>query len=240
MRVADDEPELGPWWPEPVADVAGRLLGIAWGRRAGSTRTGPLVVAVDGRSAGGKSTAASRLAAATAGAVVVHTDDFAWHHGFFDWDELLVEGVLRPAGRGEAVSFRPPAWVERGREGAVEVPADSTAVLLEGVGSSRSSLAPWLDATVWVQSDEAAAYRRGIERDVVLGRNRAEAVAFWDQWMAHERPFLAADRPWQRARRHPLRHAATGGPGGRRHGQPSARNPGRTCRANVVRNRDWS
>ena len=199
MRVADDEPDLGPWAAEPTLDVAGRLVELARARRAGSARTGPLVVAVDGRSAGGKSTAAGRLAAATPGAVVVHTDDIAWHHGFFDWDGLLVDGVLDPGARGEAVSFRPPAWVERGREGAVEVPADSTAVFLEGVGSSRASLAPWLDATVWVQSDEAQAYRRGIDRDVELGRERAEAVAFWDAWMAHEGPFLAADRPWDRA-----------------------------------------
>ena len=70
---------------------------------------------------------------------------------------------------------------------------------MEGVGSSRASLAPWLDSTVWVQSEEGEAYRRGIERDIVLGRERAEAVAFWDAWMAHEGPFLAADRPWDRA-----------------------------------------
>ena len=199
MRVADDEPDLGPWAAEPTLDVAGRLVELARARRAGSARTGPLVVAVDGRSASGKSTAAGRLAAATPGAVVLHTDDIAWHHGFFDWDGLLVNGVLDPVARGEAVSFRPPAWVERGREGAVEVPAGTTAVFVEGVGSSRSTLAPWLDATVWVQSDEAEAYRRGIERDIVLGRDRAEAVAFWDEWMAHEGPFLAADRPWVRA-----------------------------------------
>ena len=58
---------------------------------------------------------------------------------------------------------------------------------------------PWLDASVWVRSDGPEAYRRGIERDVVLGRERAEAVAFWDEWMAREGPFLAADRPWERA-----------------------------------------
>jgi hypothetical protein len=199
MRVAEDEPELGPWAVEPVEAVAARLLDTARTRRTVSGRGGPFVVAVDGRSAGGKSTAASRLADATPGAVVVHTDDIAWHHGFFDWDGLLVEGVLTPAAAGEAVSFRPPAWVERGREGAVEVPAGTTAIFVEGVGSSRSTLGPWLDAGVWVQSDADEAYRRGIERDIVLGRNRAEAVAFWDEWMADEEPFLAADRPWERA-----------------------------------------
>ena len=199
MRVADDEPDLGPWAAEPVGGVAVRLLGLARARHAASGSRSPLVVAVDGRSAGGKSTAAGRLAEATPGAVVVHTDDIAWHHGFFDWDGLLVDGVLDPAARGRAVSFRPPAWVERGREGAVEVPAGTAAVFVEGVGSSRSSIVPWLDASVWVQSDAPEAYRRGIERDVVLGRDRDEAVAFWDEWMAHEGPFLAADRPWERA-----------------------------------------
>jgi hypothetical protein len=197
--VAVDEPELGPWAAEPVEVMAARLLDAARTRRTVSGRGGPFVVAVDGRSAGGKSTAAGRLAGATPGAVVVHTDDIAWHHGFFDWDGLLVDGVLTRAAHGEAVSFRPPAWVERGREGAVEVPAGTSAIFVEGVGSSRSSLAPWLDATVWVQSDADEAYRRGIERDIVLGRNRAEAVAFWDEWMAVEGPFLAADRPWERA-----------------------------------------
>jgi uridine kinase len=72
-------------------------------------------------------------------------------------------------------------------------------VVVEGVGASRRSLAPWLDAAVWVQSDEDEAYRRGIERDVRLGRTRDEVVALWDEWMAEEVPFLAADRPWKRA-----------------------------------------
>jgi uridine kinase len=155
-------------------------------------------VAVDGRSAGGKTTVADRLTVAVAGAVVVHTDDVAWHQGFFDWDELLVDGILGPVSRGEDVAFRPPAWVERGREGAIVVPAGA-AVLVEGVGSAREALTPWLDAAVWVQSDADEAYRRGIERDVAAGRNRAEALAFRDEWMAQEVPFLAADRPWERA-----------------------------------------
>jgi uridine kinase len=137
-----------------------------------------LVVAVDGRGAGGKSTVAGRLGEATPGAVVVHTDDIAWYHGFFDWDGLLVDGVLAPSARGEAVAFRPPAWVSRGRQGSVDVPVGASAVVVEGVGSSRTSLGPWLDATIWVQSDASESYRRGIDRDVALGRERAEAIAF--------------------------------------------------------------
>jgi hypothetical protein len=107
--------------------------------------------------------------------------------------------VLAPLARGEAVAFRPPAWDERGRPGAVAVPAGAEVVLVEGVGSSRLALRPWLDAAVWVQCDANRANRRGIERDITLGRTRDEAVAFWDEWMERELPFLAADRPWERA-----------------------------------------
>ncbi len=199
MRTYADEQDLSPWTWRSARAVADDLLAVARERRAPTGRNGPLVVAVDGSSAGGKSTVAGRLAAATRGGVVVHTDDIAWNHGFFDWDALLVDGVLAPAARSEAVEFRPPAWVEGGRKGAIQVSAGSSVLFVEGVGSSRTSLAPWLDATVWVQSDAEEAYRRGIDRDIVLGRTRDEAVAFWHQWMVHEVAFLAADRPWERA-----------------------------------------
>ncbi|MCE1178870.1 MAG: hypothetical protein LWW86_07535 [Micrococcales bacterium] len=40
----------------------------------------------------------------------------------------------------------------------------------------------------------------GIERDIVVeGRSRAEAEAFWDERVAVEDPFLARERPWERA-----------------------------------------
>ena len=182
-------------WTDAAVDV----LTLARAGRAGSERTGPLVVAVDGRSAGGKSTVAGSLARAVRDATVVHKDDVAWNHGFFDWVGLLVGGVLEPLARGEVVAYRPPVWVENQREGAIEVPAGVGVVVIEGVWASRRELEPWLDAAIWVQSDADAARRRGIERDITLGRDRPEAVAFWDEWMAQEVPFLAADRPWERA-----------------------------------------
>ncbi len=165
-----------------------RLIGTA-GR--GHQRA---VVAVDGRSGSGKSTFADRLSAHIPGSVVVRTDDVAWWESFFDWDRLLVEGVLRPVRRRAAVRYRPPAWDRRDRDGAIEVPADATAVGVEGVGVARRSLDEWFDASVWVQSDLAEARRRGIERD----GGTPDAEAFWDEWDREEVEFLARDRPWER------------------------------------------
>ena len=187
MRLPDGEPEAGPWRVCALADVAAWLLGVV-GEPVGR----PAVVAVDGRSANGKSTFAARLAAAVPGTTVVHTDDVAWYVSFFGWEDLLVDGVLVPAHRGEAVAFRPPVWDERARPGAIEVPAGARLLVVEGVGSGRRAFSPWLDAVVWVQSDRPEAERRGIERD-------GGDVGFWEEWEAEERPFLAADRPWERA-----------------------------------------
>jgi len=189
LRTHPEEPSVGAWAAEPATAVVARLL-------AGRGAVGrPTIAAVDGRSAGGKSTLASRLVALVPGAAIVHTDDVAWWESFFGWDHLLASGILEPVRRGEAVSFRPPAWDTRGREGAIEVPVGVALVVVEGVGSSRRSLMPMLDAAVWVQSDVVEARRRGLERDAAKG----EDPAFWDEWDAAEVPFLADDRPWERA-----------------------------------------
>lgn len=185
------EPAAGPWREVSVAELLVRLE-VPAGR--------PRIVAVDGRGGSGKSTLAARLAAAVERGVVVHTDDVAWHHSFFDWTGLLVDGVLNPARDGRAVRFRPPAWDERRRPGAIEVPAGTRWLFVEGVGASRRELADLLDAALWVQSDHQVAEQRGIDRDVEQGVNgdREQATAFWHEWEAEELPFLRDQRPWER------------------------------------------
>lgn len=144
---------------------------------------------------------AKRLSGAVPASVVIHTDDVAWQHSFFDWADLLAHGVLEPVRRGRAVRHRPQAWEAHDRPGAIEVPAGLDLVVVEGVGAGRRELVSLLDAVVWVQSDFAEAERRGIARDIALGVNGGpdQTAAFWQQWMAQEMPFLEHQRPWERA-----------------------------------------
>jgi hypothetical protein len=179
VDLPDGEPDCGPWRAVAVAELYA-ALGL------------PRVLAVDGRSGSGKSTLVDRLAATVPGVAVVHTDDVAWHHDFFDWADLLVDGVLVPWRAGRDVAYRPPPWDARGRPGAITVPSGAPLLVVEGVGAGRRAFAPYLDALVWVQTDRAVATRRGLQRD-------GGDVTFWDEWEARERPFLAADRPWARA-----------------------------------------
>ena len=190
IETGPGEPVAGPWRVVPIAEL---LAAVFDPSAAGGCR--PWTLAVDGRSAGGKTTLAERLAALVPGAVVVHTDDIAWHHSFFDWSDLLIEGVLRPARNGEAVRYRPPGWAARGREGAIEVPVGCPLLVVEGVGAGRKETVPWIDRAIWVQSDVVEAKRRGLVRE----GGTDEAVAFWDEWMREEAPFLERDRPWERA-----------------------------------------
>ncbi|MCW2804096.1 MAG: hypothetical protein JWN06_2313 [Propionibacteriaceae bacterium] len=196
ISPATGEPPAGPWRVAPVEDLVASVLGMA-----GSADGRPVVVAVDGRSGGGKSTLASRLHEAVPSSAVVHTDDVAWNHSMFGWADLLATGVLEPLRNGLPVRYRPPSWDRHGRAGAIELPAGLDLVIVEGVGAGRREFGDLIDAILWVQSDYAEAERRGIARDVASGVNGGAeaATAFWHSWMAEELPFVERDRPWERA-----------------------------------------
>lgn len=195
LTPAPGEPAVAQWRSSPVRELAAHLASLA----APTGRTS--IIAVDGRSGGGKSTFAARLAEALPGAVHVITDDFAWHAPMFAWSPLVLEGLVAPLAAGRDVHYRPPAWDIHERAGAIEVPATATVVVLEGVGAGCRELADAVDAVIWVQSDFAEAERRGIARDIAHGENGDEAAstAFWHDWMAAELAYQDAQRPWTRA-----------------------------------------
>ncbi|MEU9823062.1 uridine kinase [Pseudonocardia alni] len=186
------EPEGGPWEIRAADEVLGELL-------AGRIPGGPHIVAVDGRGGAGKSTLVTRLArlATERGLLtgVVHTDDVAWHHSFFDWDRLFRRAVLEPAALARGVAYVPPAWRERRRPGSITVPEGCELLLVEGTGAVRRSLSDLYDAAVWVQSDAGTARTRLRARD----GDTPEIRAFVAEWDREERPLMAAERPWEAA-----------------------------------------
>jgi hypothetical protein len=196
VRLPAGEPAAGPWRAVPVAVLLELVLAAA-GDPAGR----PRIVAVDGRGASGKSTLAARLQRQAPASAVVHTDDIAWHEPLFGWGHLLADHVLRPLREGRALDWRPPQWQARGREGSLAVPAGLDLVIVEGTGASHAEHADLVDATVWVQADVELARERGLARDVAEGvdGDEAQAVAFWDEWMSAELPFLERQQPWRRS-----------------------------------------
>lgn len=151
----------------------------------------PAIVAIDGRSASGKSTFTSRLTRAL-GCQCVHTDDIAWNHSFFDWWPLLMQHILEPFKAGQPVLWTPDAWLAHDRSGAISV-QPAPILLVEGVSSTRRELREWMNYTIWMETDMQLAESRGLERDGPDGYD------FWFEWQRSEQPFFAADQPWTRA-----------------------------------------
>lgn len=178
MRLHDGEPQLGNELVLPLARLLDRLMAGRPGMG------GPFLVAIDGRSSNGKTTLAGRLAALVDGAEVVHTDDVAWWHSRFGWDDLLIDGVIGPLRSGQDVTYRPPAWDDRNRDGAIVVSSAAPLVIIEGVGSGRRSLCELVDAVVWVQSDLDLTENRNAVR-VAAGETDQ---AGYDAWMSEESP----------------------------------------------------
>ncbi len=170
------------WRVRTYFDVLNELLS-----RAG--RAEPAVIAIDGRSGAGKTTLARGLAALEPRSVIIDTRDLALHSPFFDRAEMLVEHVLEPLRNGRTpITYRPEAW-PRGRGGAIHVPADTSVAFVEGVGSARRELRPWLDAVVWVHVREDVGRRR-------IGTHGLDGTKFTQDWMQEEDAFLADQLTW--------------------------------------------
>ena len=161
LQLALEEPEAGPWRVELLSTV---VNAVARRRPDRSSFGRPAVLAIDGRSNNGKTTLAARVSELVPGSAVIHTDDIAWEHSRFGWAGLLMDGILVPVHHGQAVSYRPPRWDSRGREGSLQVPAGCPLLIIEGDGAGRREVAHLIDTVIWVQADEREAGRRAAAR----------------------------------------------------------------------------
>ena len=113
-----------------MAEFAQRVAALA-----GPTR--PAIAAINGHSSSGKTRLSRRLADVLYRCSVLNTDDLAWHHGVFSWDELLINEVMPVVRSRRLLHYRPPAWIARGREGVIAIDGDRDFVIIEGVGASQ-------------------------------------------------------------------------------------------------------
>ncbi|MFE9916986.1 uridine kinase [Micromonospora sp. NPDC005553] len=190
MRLHPGEVEAGGWQVVTVFDAVQQLRDAS-----PHVRGRPRVIAIDGRGGAGKTTLAGRLRQVEPSSAIVHTDDVAWNHAYFDWGGILTENVLRPLHRGEPVDFRPDAWISHDRAGSIIVPADLDFVWVEGTGIIREEIAPWLDASIYLQGDLDEQERLLVDRDGDSSEQREHVAS----WLREELPFMLREQPWLRA-----------------------------------------
>ena len=204
LQVLAITPDVRPPLVSDAERAVDRVLDLIE-KRAGSRRGEPCLVAVDGRSAAGKSTFATALAARLPTAAMVRGDDFYRvmdddvrfslrpAEGFardFDWERLRSEALdpLRSSRRAEFARFD---WTtgQLGRRLAV---TPASVVIVEGVYLLRPELRDLFDVKVFVDTPADVRGRRQA--------GRSDPAAWVDRWHAAEdyyvdqhHPELAAD-----------------------------------------------
>ena len=150
----------------------------------------PLIVAIEGGSASGKTTLA-QLLSELYDCNVFHMDDFflrpeqrtaarfAEIGGNVDRERFLEE-VLRPACGGETVSYRPFDCATQTLGQAVTVP-HKRLTIVEGAYSMHPALAPYYHLSVFLDVDPAC------QRERILRRNSPTfAKRFFEEWIPME------------------------------------------------------
>jgi uridine kinase len=146
------------------------------------------LVGIDGCGGAGKTTFATRLAAAANDAPVVHTDDFASHDVPIEWWPRLLDGVIEPLLAGRAATYLAYDWVRRAPGPTVTIDP-APLVVIEGVGACRRVWRDRLVASIWIDTPREERHRRGLARD------GAELAEFWQEWIVAEDAYVAAEDP---------------------------------------------
>jgi len=158
---------------DAVSELAGHI------RRIGSDRPGPILVALDGRSAAGKSTLAGQVAPLV-GAVVIDGDDFYSGGTAETWDAMSAaekanhcmdwrrqRPVLEKLASGLAATWHPYDWeADDGSLALTPVVCESAPVIiLDGAYSARPELADLFDLRVLLDAPAVLRSAQLIERE---------------------------------------------------------------------------
>lgn len=181
-------------WERRVGDVADLVVWTTSMKppTLGETR----LVCVDGPAGSGKTTLARavRDAAAGLGSVdLVQVDDLldGWG-GLVGAGRTLEDDVLAPLRQGRPGRYRRYDW--HAARFAEEVPvAPVDLLVVEGVGSWRTSYASWVTTLVWVEAPRDLRLARWVARD-------GEALrAHWELWLTDETALFRREGTRERA-----------------------------------------
>jgi hypothetical protein len=138
----------------------------------------------------------ARSLAALAGAPVVEVDEF-WTWGDDPaWWDYLVDNVLTPLAAGRDACFRARNWATdtAGRPSGDRVTIRAAElVVVEGITSTRRTVADLFTYRIWVDAPEHTRLGRGLARDGEQHRDT------WLDWLEIERDFFAGDETPARA-----------------------------------------
>lgn len=188
-----------------MPDAAALDRAAALVTKAARHRTGPLIVAIDGRSGVGKSTFARALAARLGGRVIDGDDFYAGGTGILgdspesraarciDWQaQARVLATLR---QGQAASYHAFDWdaFDGSLQATVTTVAPAPIILLEGVYAARPDLRDLLDLRLLLRAPDALRLSRLTAREGKIGPWETQWHEAEEWYFTHAAPAAAFD-----------------------------------------------
>ena len=161
----------------------------------------PLLVAIDGHSAAGKSTLAAMMEQQLPSVTIIHADDFYrpldeqeresldarnGYYQYYDWQRLEAQ-VLKPLSLGQDIRYQKYDWATNELREWASVGA-SDVFLIEGCYTARPELRDYYDIILWVEASPVTRQQRQLKR--------ADATSTWlARWDAAERYYVEQFHP---------------------------------------------
>lgn len=164
-----------------------------------------IVVAIDGRGGAGKSSLARALVERLPKSAHIEHD---WFHlpkehvvgaHRFDHQRLISEVILPFRSSAPKLTFLRYNWgyLAGIQDAFHETPIaieDKEILVIEGCETLHQSLVPYLDLTIWVDTDPKVSLERGMRRDIDEYKLDPQTVrASWKEWSAWEAERLTHD-----------------------------------------------
>ncbi len=201
---------MQPLWSRHVGQLADLIIAV--------DRPHPVLVAVDGRSASGKSTLGDELAVALdrCGRSVIHAsiDDFycPWVHKLsrgrlsaeafysraYDYPALR-SLLLEPLGPNGSRRYR-TRWYDGWNEEQIDEPEriapDDAVLIVDGVFLLRPELDGFWDVRVFVDIDAEQSLERGVDRDLTLEEPAMRATRREQRLQVYRERYLPAEEAY--------------------------------------------
>ena len=126
-----------------------------------ATKTGPILIAIDGPAGSGKTSLANQLSNKLNSVTTIHMDDL-----YKGWEDALTatltqhlkEWIIDPFGKHQSVLYQKFNW-STGEYGLAVEARDIQLLILEGVGAAQEIIRQSADLTIWIEVGERWKHR---------------------------------------------------------------------------------
>ncbi len=155
------------------------------------------LIAIDGFGGSGKTTLAKKLAEKFEFVSIVQLDDFYSPELKRTDRKRLVEQVVIPLKENRKAKYQRYDWTNKSLAEWKEIEAGGI-VIVEGISTLHPDFGDKYDLTIWIDTSQEEAAKRGISRDI--NEYNIDSKEQWkNEWMPQEKEYVELIKPQNKA-----------------------------------------